>query len=415
MSHFITNRYDRIPVRLDSSPMTDRILIAGASVRAAAQTAVRFGLRPLAVDLFADEDLRAVAETRQSVDYPGDLPRLCRELPPSPWMYTGALENYPDVIAEISETRPLIGNSPEVLTGIRDPFRLESLLRSGGFPTAGCVLSGTVPDDGTKWLLKPVGSGCGFGIRSASPGEPVPRQFFGQECVAGIPLSAVYCASEDDCTFVGASLQLIGMASQAVSPFQFCGAVANFPVSEDVRAAMRETGEFVARETGLRGLFGIDFVQGAGGPVAIEVNPRYTATVELFERIAGRSADCQSFLRIERTATGLSFGVRDCGNCDGRAAGKVILYARDSGTAPEFGVSLGGARFPEIADIPRCGARIESGQPVCTVLADAANADVLLGRLHTTTGWIAEKFPAAKFDVAAIIDDLRMRLAGKSS
>lgn len=393
--------------------MTDRILIVGASVRAAAQSAVRAGLRPLAVDLFADEDLRVVAETRVSIDYPQDLPRLCRELPPGPWMYTGAVENHPEVIAEISETRPLVGNSPEIVARVRDPIQLESLLRSGRLPAARCVSSGTAPDDGAEWVLKPVASGCGLGIRSAFPRERIPPGHFVQERIAGTPLSAVYCASEKGCTFVGASLQLIGMESQPVTAYQFCGAVANYPLSDDVRSAMRETGRFIARETGLRGLFGIDFVQGSGGPVAIEVNPRYTATVELFERIAGRSADCESSLQIERTAMGFSFGFRGGGNVSGGVAGKLILYARDWGAAPDFSDAVGHAGFPDFADIPRRGVRIEPGQPVCTVLADAADADALAGKLQAGIGRTAEVFPAGGFDVAGIGEELRARLTAR--
>src|SRR5215213_3758283 len=77
----------------------------------------------------------------------------------------------------------------------------------------------------------------------------------------------------------------------------------------------------VAQEFGLRGLNGVDFVARQGVPIPIEVNPRYTASMELVER-----------------ATGISLFALHADSCAGRLAaapamptrvyGKAIVYAR---------------------------------------------------------------------------------------
>src|SRR3954451_15729091 len=84
------------------------VLILGASARAAAWSALRAGLSPSAADLFADRDLAAVALCRQvrRADYPEGLIGASEFMPPSPWFYTGALENRPGLVSRLARTRP---------------------------------------------------------------------------------------------------------------------------------------------------------------------------------------------------------------------------------------------------------------------------------------------------------------------
>src|SRR5207245_9361141 len=121
------------PGRLDNLGM-DALLLLGASVRAAAFSAVRAGLQPCAIDLFADRDLAAVcpAMVVPGRQYPAALADLARKAPPGPWLYTGALENWPALVDEIARDRPLWGNDTACLRRVRDPFALADALRAAG-------------------------------------------------------------------------------------------------------------------------------------------------------------------------------------------------------------------------------------------------------------------------------------------
>ena len=46
---------------------------------------------------------------------------------------------------------------------------------------------------------------------------------------------------------------------------------------------LQQLGLDLARGCGLRGLFGVDFVLSEGVPWPVEINPRYTASVEVLE------------------------------------------------------------------------------------------------------------------------------------
>src|SRR5438128_59838 len=94
--------------------MVDRgsLLIVGASVRAAAFSALRAGFHPWCIDLFADRDLccRVPCHRIARRNYPEAIESVLHDAPPGPWMYTGGLENYPTLVDEWSVHRPLLGN-----------------------------------------------------------------------------------------------------------------------------------------------------------------------------------------------------------------------------------------------------------------------------------------------------------------
>src|SRR4051812_32958075 len=106
------------------------VLIVGASTRAAAFSALRAGLAPRCLDLFADADLRArCPAVRVPADrYPHGLAELADAEPPGPWLYTGALENRPRLVEAIALRRPLWGNASGELALVRNPQYLAAVL-----------------------------------------------------------------------------------------------------------------------------------------------------------------------------------------------------------------------------------------------------------------------------------------------
>ena len=111
------------------------VIIVGASVRAAAESAAAAGYHVHAFDLFADEDLARVAATTQLVDdYPQGLIRALEAAPSNaPWCYTGGIENYPELIAQLCQRRPLLGNSAAIVNRVREPAWLAEVAARAGW------------------------------------------------------------------------------------------------------------------------------------------------------------------------------------------------------------------------------------------------------------------------------------------
>ncbi|MBP3956559.1 ATP-grasp domain-containing protein [Gemmata sp. G18] len=255
--------------------------VIGASARSAVHSLARAGFRAWAVDQFADRDLKRVAACAVCPHdrYPDALPELAAQFPPGPVLYTGGLENHPHIVAEIARTRELWGNPPEVLARVRDPFALSVALTAAGFAVPRLIPSSEpCPSEG-RWLRKPLHSGGGLGIRFAQPGEPSSPHHYFQEFIDGPALSAIYTDGE----LIGVTQQLIGEPWLHAAPFAYCGNIGPITIDSQAVSVIARLGNVLATEMELRGTWGLDFILAGAVPFPLEVNPRYTAAVEVLE------------------------------------------------------------------------------------------------------------------------------------
>lgn len=366
------------------------LILIGASTRAAAQSARRAGFHPYCVDQFADEDLRACATVLPCDRFPADLPSTLAAAPHAEWLYTGGLENQPDLVAQLAEIRPLLGNHAQALRLVRDPFWLADVLRSHQHPAL-AVRSLTdmydTPDTShRRWLSKPLRSAGGRGITvfDANTVSRIPEQpatHYLQEFVSGLPISGLFVTDGQRTLCCGLARQLVGASFPQVPPFGYAGSIA--PLDDDdlpasTRQQVAALGTLIATQAGLCGLFGIDCIWDAVRSVAwlLEVNPRYTATVELFEQATGvallarhhRVTSSQSTAKYEDWFFPLPRATQRCG--------KLVLYAGSSLIAPELRDN------PSIADIPTPGSEIAGGMPICTVFARGTSTEECLVNLN---------------------------------
>lgn len=355
--------------------MTSQVLIIGASVRAAAESALRAGLEPFAIDLFGDRDLRDVARSRVSIHYPADLPLLAETFPDAPFLYTGALENAPAVLTELRRRRTLWGNNPAVITRVRDPFRMQSFLAESGFLTVPLLRHDNPPAEPGNWLIKPYLSGHGFGIRAAA-GNPVNDAEYFQQKLQGEPVGAAFIANGTECRLIGVHRQLAGLPESCSESFRFCGASAPAEPDGDTLHAISQIGSSLTRMAGLTGLFGCDFIVNSNGPYLLEVNPRYTASMELWEELLDRSLVGD---HVRACREGLL--PETAGFLADRRALKFILYAPEATIVPK-GLEDSVREIPgcRLADLPETGSAIEPDHPVCTLLVAAGSQEELDSR-----------------------------------
>lgn len=339
--------------------MAERILIIGASGRAAAFSALRAGLRPTVIDLFGDEDLRAVAEahTIERHDYPDRLPDLARRIAPMPWMYTGGLENHPEIVGAIARDRRLLGNGPEVLNKVRDPMALMTALTEAGLWSVR-VRPGHLPPTDGLWLEKALFGSGGSGIRFASSPYAKNGVYF-QEFIAGESQSAVFRNGR----LIGVTRQLVGQTRWLHAPqFGYCGSIGPVATVEREDDAWEGLGEFLMSWAGLTGYFGIDAIVRDGLPWIVEVNPRYTASMEVIE---------YACILDRPFAKAVYYAPRTVAICDNEPW-ENWRRARNG-------------ELPEFADIPRSGSVIGRGRPVVTIFGRdeaelRAKADLLDAR-----------------------------------
>jgi len=360
------------------------VLIAGASVRAAAHAAVhqatgnasaQAGWQVYSIDLFGDADLRAVSKHRvvPACDYPDGIIELARTLPAAPWVYTGAIENHPAVIEAVSAARPLWGNPASVVRPVRDPVRLQAALKRNGLKCPDVVTSGLDGRDGS-WMSKPLKSAAGGSITRIHAAQYSraghQRGFYYQQYIEGETQSGAYVMAGGRAVLLGVTAQLSGGAFSAGGSYTYGGSLGPLCVPECVWSQWRSIGACLAREFNLQGLVGVDAIfQDDGGVYPLEVNPRYTASMELYDR-AGRAlfhdhvAACRDGILPPQHPPPPEQNIH----------GKAIVYAQHNATVTsaftEYCCRRNAGPVAEIADIPVPGQQILRGQPVATVFAN---------------------------------------------
>ena len=356
------------------------LLIVGASVRAAASSARRAGFAPTAVDLFADRDLSARFPTHRAdrETYPVSLAEIAARLTDSPWIYTGAVENHPRLVAQIARRRPLLGIVGDALIAVRDPRIWTSTLDRAGIPILESRQAGDrLPSIGS-WLVKPLGSASGHGIRPWPVGsEPIPVGCHLQSFRRGLSVGATFLGDGRSARLVGLTRQLLGKSDQGLRVI-YRGSIGPWPVAPEVGEVIARMGMILANEFGLRGLFGIDLIVSSGVPWPVEINPRYSASVEVIESALGLN-----LIADHARAFGFDVPTRQPAHPD-RFAAKLILFARFPGIVPtDWPWTDPTAARPTVADLPAPGTILSPGDPVLTVLARGASLASTVDRLRS--------------------------------
>jgi predicted ATP-grasp superfamily ATP-dependent carboligase len=347
---------------------------------------VRAGFQPIAADLFADADLRAIATTTRISPYPDGFIDWMRTVEPAAWMYTGALENHPELVDELAWIAPLWGNPGDVLQRVRNPWELAAALRNAGFqfPETRASCDG-LPRDGS-WLAKSCHGASGSGVRSLSDShasieafdERAPLVY--QRCIAGAPGAAAFATSPNGTVMLGVTRQLIGESWLGAHGFQFAGSIGPLAIDDETQKSVARLGQVLGEQFELAGVFGVDFILNEDGVWPIEVNPRYTASMEICERLTGIStlaSHAGSWFQPEFIKLPSARIVNP-----ELAHGKAILFARrDLRISQTFAeMSLAEALrtpWPTLADVSPAGTIVEAGRPILTLFAQGATVEMV--------------------------------------
>jgi uncharacterized protein len=349
-----------------------------------AESAVRAGYSVSAIDGFADLDLAAIAHARRVSPYSARAVATAgRSDRCDAICYVSNLENHPAALRRLVGTRVLWGNAPSTLLRVRDPLELARVLEAAGVDHPRLRVRAPVTkgrDGNIRWLLKPRASGGGHGISLWRLGLRVSRSQVLQERIAGTPASLLFVGDGRDAVPFAFTRQLTGDRRFGAAPFRYCGTL--LPPADDGRwrlgsplgRAACSIARVITREFGLVGVNGVDLIVRRGRPIPIEVNPRFTAAMELVERRDGLSV----------------FGAHVAG-CLGRLVdvslpaprpggiGKAIVFARRPVTV---GDTHAWRRDSDIRDIPPPGTHIGAGSPVCSVFAVGETTSACYTRLE---------------------------------
>ena len=401
-----------------------RLLIIGASARAAAELSRASDLHTC--DLFADHDLQQVANADCIPQ--SEFPTGFVEWATSPkvagtegrnsarqceWMYTGGIENSPNIVEEISSTHSLLGCDAATLRSVRDPFGFEKLIRESEIRGIRALsvarFDETLP---LPHLIKPFASCGGLGIRQPGTGQlddactRRPSNFFRQEKVEGDLVAGLFLGNGEDCRLLGVTNSWVnepGTTGSRQHPFRFGGSAGPIAIGSESLKRWQLLGQLFMRQHSLIGLFAFDCIITHKAEIApLELNPRFTSSMELLPKIDGLTT-VQWHLKTCRTGE-----LPDESSIQSRSEpkapllrGKGILYAPETikldRHARERMLQVAADENAQLSDLPKNDQSIKSGQPLITVKTDGA----LLKDVRRRLSWKQDRLFCKVWQAAA--------------
>lgn len=275
--------------RNTKAALPERLLLIARSGRILAQSAARAGLRPVVLDLYADQDTRACAEhcmllAPAPVGFDAEvlLPLAARLAPPEryPLVYGSGLDIAPDLLEEVARGRVLYGNPPELLRRLKTPRRFFALLAELGIPYP--EIRTAPPPDPEHWLLKAGCSEGGRGVRPCRADSRAAEHEYFQRRLPGTPMSLLFLADGERMHPIG--FNTLWSVERPGLPYLFRGTINHASLTEPQRGEVRAHARRLVRELALKGLHSLDFMLDDGVCRMLELNPRPSATMALYDR-----------------------------------------------------------------------------------------------------------------------------------
>jgi uncharacterized protein len=351
-----------------------RVWVFGGSVRAAARALHLDGFTVYAADKFHDQDLCRYTAKSYLLPHAEHALKLIEQHAAHAWLYTGGWENHPHVIELMSQRLPLWGNQPAVLAQVRNVMQLHSLLAKYDFHMP--AMQQHYPTHG-DWLCKSKNSVGGVQIHRVNSAHTttVSADHYFQAFIPGQVYGAAYIGTATGAILLGVSQQLMPCSWTNAPEFYYAGSIGPIRLLPSINQRLQQLGHVLVRETALRGWFGVDFIINEHNEIFIlEVNPRYTASIEVLER----AAQCSTARLHAQACVGESLHVALLERIrqNQHIVGKAIYYGKHSQPFPHAGKAAWQQLLntDTIADIPHPDTPIETGVPYCTLFATGNTA-----------------------------------------
>ncbi|HIJ07255.1 MAG: Putative ATP-dependent carboligase [Methanomicrobiales archaeon 53_19] len=345
--------------------MTETILVAGYATRHVARSARRGGYRVCAVDHFCDLDLGWIVSDYEGflelTELPAAIDRIRSRNSITRLILTSGAEM--TCCPEI----PRAGTDVETIRTFLDKSATQEFFSRLAVPHPGIAEEGRYPV-----MIKPVNGAGGWRnaiVRTDDEKEAWIADFdlpyICQQFVEGMPAS-VSCVSDGRRAVAIAANEQI-LRGSGDSAFGFAGSIT--PCDHPLAGEMMALAEEIVSASGCVGSVGVDFVL-SDDAVAIEVNPRFQATLDTVEGSTGANLfslhmDACSGRLPRRRPQSIRYSARR------------ILFAEK-----DFMVRSRLNRFAAIAaDIPHPGTEFTEGDAMISVFGYGSSRDDALRML----------------------------------
>ena len=374
------------------------IAIIGFSARAAAQCAIRQGFEVIAVDLCADRDLISNCHSHYRLDDPS-WPDILDLLHPSvPLLFAGGMENRLELVDRCHSVAQRFGPTRKQLATLRSVRNWARWAVSSqvGWPVT--LLDASTRSDISEqllegdWIVKPFQSAGGIGVIDLENASQWNGNFLAenspvylQQRLPGESIGVTFLSSEFGSTLLGAAAACESDLKPLQSDYVYRGSYGPIPLSTDQIEDLQRFAELVHCESGVHGLWQADFLLHERELTLLEINPRWSASMEILDVCLDLRLVELHYACISGAMSQAKFEILSTKAC-ARAnkpveisLHKFIAYARtaftvsasqsDSWWMNRWDGDLKSAIDRSLfADIPSAGTHIGDGHPIMSVM-----------------------------------------------
>jgi uncharacterized protein len=348
-----------------SSP--EYILIVASSGRMLAQAAKNAGLKPLVIDLFADLDTQCHAEAFKQI------PSLAEEhlIPSVDYfiehyavthvVYGSGFEYYPESLRYLGTRLVVLGNLPDTFVKLHNKPVFFSSLDKLNIPYPDVCFY--APDCAGNWLVKPMHGEGGLRIKRYHPKDRPESAVYWQKFQAGKQHSVLFLANGQEVQVIGFNTQWT-VSLNEIEEFIFSGIINSCALLSDQKELITDWLKKLVPAFALKGLNSLDFIQAGDKSFVLEINPRPSASMQLY--------DADLLNRHMKASLGeLTDYCLPAGY-----TGYQIVYAEQDVLIPEAF-----AWPPWCMDLPVSGVMCRTGQPICSIIVHQNEAHSVINEL----------------------------------
>ena len=388
------------------------IAVVGFSARSAAQCAKRQGFVVIAVDACADRDLFSQCQKHFRLDDPKWPDVFNASHPGVPLLLTGGMEHRTDCVDRCHSIANRGGPDGKQLSAMRtlDNWEKWAVSSELGWPaTFRKIQDFTMFRDrlaGKDWLLKPFNSAGGIGIIDLTNAvllsdqlHPKTAKAYIQKRLPGVAIGVTFLSSEFGSTVVGAAAAWSPESKPTTSHYKYCGSYGPIPLTDEQIDRLQRFAGSVGRESGLLGLWQADFLVHHGSLTLLEINPRWSASMDILDVCLDLGLVEMHFDCVCKNLSQAAFEQVRMKACK-RAResiesmmGKLVVYAPNAFTVSQAQSDHWWANRWEcdvksrrnrcqFADIPLAGTEVAIGDPILTVLNSGSSRESILCNLQ---------------------------------
>lgn len=354
-----------LPAQMQNKPI---IVIAAISSRPYVKAAVEAGYAVIAIDAFLDQDTQKMAQHCIYVPChhgqfdPDSMLNAVSEIIEvhggealTGFCYGAGFEGQPELLADIQKDLILLGNQPSAVLKCKDPIQFLEFCQCHGFVTP--KISMERPESIQGWLVKTKGGSGGGHVKFAElHASTLESSQYYQQYHLGLPVSCLFLADESGASVVGINEQWV--AAQIDAPFQYGGAASQFEIIDVLQNEFKRFIAMASSHFGLKGLNSVDALLADGQLVFLEINPRLSATMDLYATLEGNllASHVAAFQSNIATLPKLMSEPK----AHHIVYATTLTHSQIDKTWPEW-----------VCDIPSATQTFEVGMPICTVVSHA--------------------------------------------